>query len=142
MMCFISIEIYNILYQLVGKPHCFSKKEYRIFVNNSDSVMLTFDVYGLNITHFDWFSGIHNLTQSLEYEFTTEPSITSVSIYGTSVSLNTMRYTLKISNLTESNFDTLYTLFIYNEYGNSSCSMKLLEGRKYRIDIDAVSKKY
>ncbi|XP_052061839.1 uncharacterized protein LOC127701900 [Mytilus californianus] len=91
--------------------------------------MITFDVYSLNITHFDWCRGIHSLNQSFEYEFTTNPSITSISMYGVSVTLNTTRIALKISNLTETHFDARYTLFIYNEYGNSSCSVKLLEGR-------------
>ncbi|CAC5385923.1 unnamed protein product [Mytilus coruscus] len=115
-----------------GKPHCFlPKNNEQIIRKRSDTVMIAFNVYSSNITRYEWWKGSCSLNQTFEYEFTTNQSTTSVLMYGISISLNTTTIALKISNLTEAHFETQYSLFIYNEQGNSNCSMTLLEGREF-----------
>lgn len=99
----------------------------------TDNVTIAFDVYSTIKSRYNWWKGHISLLRTSEYEFSTNQSTTSVFMYGFSISLNTTTIALKILNLTETHFDTQYTLYIYNEYGNSSCSVRLLEGRELLI---------
>ncbi|CAG2194562.1 unnamed protein product [Mytilus edulis] len=112
-----------------GKPHCFRKNNEEIIRNLNDTVIITFDVYSSTITRSEWWHGNYSLNQTFEYEYTKKQSTTYVTVYGISISLNTTTFALKISNLTEAHLETEYSLFVFNEQGNSTCSRTLLEGR-------------
>lgn len=114
-----------------GKPHCFSKNDDPLIWKRDATATIAFDVYSINITHYEWWNGTTNLNQTVEYQYIAKQSITSVFMYGRWVNLNTTTITLKISNITDSHFDTQYTLYIYNQHGHSNCSMTLLESRKF-----------
>lgn len=93
--------------------------------------MLKFQVYGTNITHYDWSKGDVVLSKSIKYDFTMRSTLTSVYMYDVPVRLNTFTIGLRILNLTETDFYTSYTLTTFNEHGSTACSKTIKELGKY-----------
>ncbi|XP_071173650.1 nephrin-like [Mytilus edulis] len=127
-------DVHNITMQLGFKDVYFPGKPYCIPQNNTEirertePVTITFIVYSRTPVNYTWQKGHFQLKGSSKYKYQINQTSTPVKIHGVLVNLTTLTVGLLIYNLTYTDFDTVYTVYLSNKHGNSSCSNDLLKG--------------
>ncbi|VDI24415.1 CD22 antigen [Mytilus galloprovincialis] len=111
-----------------GKPYCIPKTTSTEIRERTEPVTITFIVYSRTPLNYTWQKGRFQLKGSSKYEYQKKQTSTPVKIHGVLVNLTTLTVGLLIYKLTDTDFDTVYTVYLSNKHGNSSCSKDLLEG--------------
>lgn len=115
----------------VGKPYCIPQNESTEIRERTEPVTITFILYSRTPVNYTWQKGQFQLKGYSKYEYQINQTSTPVKIHGVLVNLTTLTVGLLIYNLTDTDLDTVYTVYLSNKHGNSSCSKDLLEGSEY-----------
>ncbi|OPL33172.1 hypothetical protein AM593_05021, partial [Mytilus galloprovincialis] len=110
-----------------GNPYCIPQNKSTEIREGTEPVTITFIVYSRTPVNYTWQKGQFQLKGSSKYEYQINQTSTPVKIHGVLVNLTTLTVGLLIYNLTDTDFDTVYTVYLSNKHGNSSCSKDLLE---------------